>query len=208
MNMIRHMLRILVAIAVATVALTGCKDRKSYAEMLKDETRSVNFFLSGCQVIGQVPADSVFVSVDSLMRAYPDMSREDALRIAPYYRLDEEGDVYMQVVSDGTLGRVTDDQLVYFRFNRANLNYYYSDREWVVEGNSSDLGTDPTSFKYNNYTLESSYKWGSGLQMPLRFLQLGCNVNLVVKSQVGLQQEQSSVIPWLYTDLRYYPSRS
>lgn len=200
-------MKAMVALCVALVALTGCKDRKSYAEMLNDETHAVNYYLSFCQVIGSVPDDSVFVSVDSLRRAYPDMSLEDAMRIAPYYRLDEDGNVYMQVVSDGTMGRAVDEQVVYFRFNRANLNYYYSDGLLVSEGNGSDLGTDPTSFRYNNYTLESSYQWGSGLQLPLRFLELGCRVNLVVKSQVGLVQEQSSVVPWLYTDLRYYPSR-
>ncbi|MDE5972439.1 MAG: DUF4827 domain-containing protein, partial [Muribaculaceae bacterium] len=109
-------------------------------------------------------------------------------------------------VNPGTGEKADDNQLIYFRFNRSNLNYYYSDGVWISDGNSTDLGTEPSSFRYNNYSLESSYSWGSGLQMPLRFLKLNCEVNLVVKSTVGLVNEQSSVVPYLY-NVRYFPSR-
>ncbi|MDE5900071.1 MAG: DUF4827 domain-containing protein [Muribaculaceae bacterium] len=194
----------LTLVAVAGFSLCSCNDGKSYAEMLRDETESTNYYLSSFQVINAVPADSVFVSVADMEAR--GLSREDALAVTPFYRLDDDGDVYMQVVNPGTGEKAEDNQLIYFRFNRSNLNYYYSDGVWISDGNATDLGTEPSSFRYNNYSLESSYTWGSGLQMPLRFLRLNCEVNLVVKSTVGLVSEQSSVVPYLY-NVRYYPSR-
>lgn len=194
----------LILVALAGLSLCSCNDGKSYAEMLRDETESTNYYLSNFQVINSVPADSVFVTVvDMEARG---LSREDALAVTPFYRLDDDGDVYMQVVDPGDGEKALTNQLVYFRFNRFNLNYYYSDGVWVSDGNATDLGTEPSSFRFDNYTLESSYTWGSGLQMPLRFLKLNCEVNLVVKSTVGLVSEQSSVVPYLY-NVRYYPSR-
>lgn len=194
----------LTLVAVAGLSLCSCNDGKSYAEMLRDETESTNYYLSSFQVINSVPADSVFVSVADMEAR--GLSREEALAVTPFYRLDDDGDVYMQVVNPGTGEKADDNQLIYFRFNRSNLNYYYSDGVWISDGNSSDGGAEPTSFRYNNYSLESSYSWGSGLQMPLHFLKLNCEVNLVVKSTVGLVNEQSSVVPYLY-NVRYYPSR-
>lgn len=195
----------LLFLALAAV-VSSCSDNKSYSEMLTDENHAVNFFLSNCQVINDVPTDSVFVSVESLMAEYPTMKRTEAIAIAPYYKMDDDGSVYMQVISPGTGDRAVTDQLIYFRFNRSNLNYYYSSGEFTSEGNASDLGTDPTSFRFNNMTLQSSYQWGSGLQIPLKYLRLDCEVNVVIKSTMGLYDEQSSVIPYLY-NVRYYPSR-
>lgn len=42
--------------------------------------------------------------------------------------------------------------------------------------------------------------------MPLNFLKLGCDVNLIVKSQYGWTSEVSYVIPYLYR-IRYYKSQ-
>ncbi len=201
--MIRIIRSLLVA-ALACVALTACNDRQSYAELLRDQNEATNYYLSNFQVINEVPADSVFISVADLMDQ--GLSRTDALKLAPFYRLDESGDVYMQVVRPGDEGKAVENQLIYFRFNRYNLSYYYSSGEWYSDGNATDLGTEPTSFRFENYTLESSYQWGSGIQLPLRYMELGSEINVVIKSTVGLVNEQSSVIPYLYT-VRYYPSR-
>ena len=47
--------------------------------------------------------------------------------------------------------------------------------------------------------------WGSGIQTPLAFLNLGCEVNLLLKSQYGWNTELSYVQPYLY-HVRYFPS--
>ena len=41
----------------AAAALTGCNDSKSYAELLTDETKAINVFLSNQNVILDLPAD-------------------------------------------------------------------------------------------------------------------------------------------------------
>lgn len=183
------------ALAIATLGVTAmsCDDGKSYAELLTDETHAVNAFLSNHRVQLGIPEyDEIETGAD-----------------APFYRLDEEGNVYMQVLSKGNKDMMTkDDDLVYFRFTRNSLFLYdvatgeFPEEGW---GNSEDLTVGSASFRYNNYTLTSSSQWGSGLQLPLSVLGLGCRVNLVIKSQYGLSNEISQVVPFYYYDVRYFP---
>ena len=181
------------AIAMLGVTAMSCNDGKSYAELLTDETHAVNAFLSNHRVQLGIPEyDEIETGAD-----------------APFYRLDEEGNVYMQVLSKGNKDMmIKDDDLVYFRFTRNSLFLYdvatgeFPEEGW---GNSEDLTVGSASFRYNNYTLTSSSQWGSGLQLPLSVLGLGCRVNLVIKSQYGLSNEISQVVPFYYYDVRYFP---
>ncbi len=177
-----------VAVGVA-LTVTSCKDTKSYADRLNDENKAINLYLSDYRVVNEIPADTVFETGPE----------------APFYRLDEEGNVFMQVIRPGDRAnnRVTDDQLIYFRFTRYNLSYYYSYNELVGEGNATDMDYAPTSFRFNNTSLSSSTQYGSGIQMPLNFLGIDCEVNLIVKSQYGFTSEMSQVSPYLY-NLRYF----
>ncbi len=193
----RKTLFIALMAAIVGFILPSCNDGKSYSELLNDETKSVNAFLARQHVITSIPSDSVF-------EVGPD---------APYYQLDEEASVYMQVLSSGdTSERVKDDQLVYFYFTRFNLHAFAQSGSlddtdgW---GNSDDLAVGSASFRFNNYSLSTSSQWGSALQMPLQFptLGLGCEVNLVVKSQYGLTSEIAQVIPFLY-NVRYFRAMS
>lgn len=182
---------LLSAAVIAVLSMQSCESGKSYSELLNDENRSVNRFLADQWVIPEIPADTIF-------EVGPD---------APYYQLDEEGNIYMQVLDAGSGSKATDDQLIYFRFTRYNLSYYNGDlSNCPSEGNQDDLSQSPTSFRYNNYTLPSSSQWGAGIQMPLMFLPLNCDVNLIVKSQYGLTNEISYVVPYLYR-IRYYKSQ-
>ncbi len=175
---------------ILTAAISSCKDTKSYAELLNDENKAVNRFLVNQRVETSIPADSVFL-------AGPD---------APYYQIDDEGCIYMQVLNPGSGPKVEDDQIVYFRFLRYNLSKYTNTISTLpYEGNLNNMGENPTSFRFNNYSLPSSAQWGAGLQMPLRFLPLNSEVNLVVKSQYGWTKEISYVIPYLY-HICYYKS--
>lgn len=169
------------------LAFSACDDGKTYAELLQTEDQSVNNFLADNIVINSIPADTVF-------ETGPD---------APYYRLDEEGDLYMQVINPGTPGNMAKpDELVYFRYTRYNLTYY--DGELVYSGgNEDDMGLANTSFRYGNYQLQSSSQWGSGIQRPLSLLPVDCQVNLIVKSQYGFVSEMADVQPYLFK-LRYY----
>lgn len=189
MNIFKHISKAVIFSAVAVLSLSSCSDTKSYAERLVDENKAINLYLSDYKVENQIPEDNNF------------LVGEDA----PFYRLDEEGNVFMQVLRTGDRenNMATDDQLIFFRFTRYNLLYYYNYGEMIGEGNALDMNNVPTSFRFNNTTLSSSTQWGSGIQMPLNYLGIDCEVNLIVKSQYGLTSEISTVSPYLY-NLRYF----
>ena len=106
--------------AVIAAALTACDDTRSYAEMLSDENKSVNMFLVDHKVIGYEKRDSTFQ-----FEYGPD---------APYYQIDEEAQIFMQVIDPGTPdNRVKYDQLVYMRFQRYNLIGYNDSSQLIVQ---------------------------------------------------------------------------
>ena len=163
----------IVAAAGLMAGLSGCDDDKSYAELLEEENKAVNLFLSDQIILTELPADNKFITGND----------------APYYRLDEDGNVF-----------------IYFRFMRYNLSYYDGINDIPGEGNSDYVEGGNMSFRYKNYTLESSSSWGLAIQMPLQYLPLNSEVKLVVKSQYGWSSEISSVQPYLY-HFRYYKSQ-
>lgn len=180
-----------VVAVLAVISLQSCEKTRSYSELLNDENMAVNRFLADQWVIASIPADSVF-----------EVGPE-----APYYQLDEDGNIYMQVLDAGSGEKVEEEDQVYFRFTRYNLSNYKGDLNALYkEGNQEDMTQLATSFRYGNYTLPSSSQWGSGIQLPLAFLPLNSHVNLVIKSQFGWTKEVSYVIPYLY-NIRYYPSQ-
>ena len=180
------------AAAALCLSFSACSDSKSYAELLTEETQSVNAFLADQNVYLDIPEDSVFISGEN----------------APYYLVDEDNNVYMQVLNPGSGKRVKNDAQVFFRFTRYNLHEYAATGELPQgQGNSENLLSSNSSFRYGNYTLSSSSQWGSGLQRPLDFLGYDCEVNLIIKSQLGLSSEISQVIPYLY-NVRYFEALS
>ncbi len=114
--------------------------------------------------------------------------------------------MYMQVINPGTKdNKVKNDELIYFRFMRYDMRSYDSatgtfSSSW---GNEDDLSLINASFRYQNYQLASSAQWGAGIQTPLNYLPVDCEVNLVVKSRYGFTDEEANVIPYLY-HLRYF----
>lgn len=187
-------IKILFALGVLMVAtsLTSCNSNESYANMLNDERHAVNAFMANFQ-IKDVPADSVFEVGEN----------------APYYKLDDEGNVYMQVLKTGDRknNKARKSQYIYFRYTRYNLDYWYNqDHYWVGSGNADDMSANTCYFLYNDYTLTVSSQWGYGLQMPLDYLGIDCEVNLVIKSQYGWTDEYTNVTPYMY-HVRYFPSK-
>lgn len=175
------------AAVMASVMMQSCDDGKSYAEMLTEENKAVNLFLVDQKVVGSVPADSIFQVGNQ----------------APYYQLDEDGNIFMKVLALGEEGNVEEGQQVIFRFRRTNLMYYYpganiENLDW--EGNNDNPVSSISSFRYGDYTLPSSAQWGSAIQLPLSFkqIQLGSRVMLVIKSQYGWSDEITYVQPYLY----------
>ncbi|MCM1036719.1 MAG: DUF4827 domain-containing protein [Bacteroides sp.] len=183
------------ALAATVLSLGSCSDDRTYAELLNDEKYAVNNFLADYCVENAIPADTVFKTVAE----YGDD--------APYYRLDEDGNMYMQVVDAGTPGDTAVlNELIYFRFTRFSIETYEDGEFGYWEGNE-EVVTGNHSFRYGNYELNSSYSYGTGIQTPLQYLPIDCQVNLVVKAAVGMPSEMSNVRPWLYR-LRYYRPKS
>ena len=167
------------------VASSSCDDTKSYAELLTEEAHYINNYLSTQTVLLDLPEDGNFIVGEN----------------APFYRLDEDCNVYMRIIDRGNLNMMAeDDQEVYFRFDRYNLQNYNAATGDLGEswGNLSDLTLGSTSFRYGNYTLSSSSQWGSGIQMPLEYVGMNSMVELVIRSQYGITTEISQVTPFLY----------
>ncbi|MGN0214581.1 MAG: DUF4827 family protein [Muribaculaceae bacterium] len=186
---IKLLLLSLVAVVFCT---TSCSNNKSYAEQLADERVAVNYYLAGKKVINEVPSDTVFQTGTD----------------APFYRIDPDGNVYMQVITNTGLDqRPSDDEVVYFRYMRFNLITWCENGGDVTEvGNMNDMGNSYTYFLYNNYTVDTSSQYGQGLQLPLSFVGLGSEVNLIIKSQMGINDEIADVNPY-HWHVRYFKSK-
>lgn len=178
---------------IAVMALTSCSKHKSYAELLTKENQDVNLFLCNHRVSETIPTDTNFI-----FETGPD---------APYYPLDQEGNMYMQVINPGTRGNyAADDEIIYFRFTRYSLSDYNGTLPsgW---GNEEDMETGNYWFRYKNFSINASSQWGAGVQMPLHYLPIDSEVNIIIKSQYGFTEELSYVLPFLYR-LRYYKLRT
>ena len=164
----------------ALLSLTSCSDSESYSDLLNDENQDVNRFLADQIVVGEWPGAGHYEYGDD----------------APYYQIDEDGALYMKVLVPGDPDDMAayNDQ-IYFRFDRAPLREYTSWNDLVWSGNATTLPMGAASFR-----LSSTSQYGEGLQAPLKYLGVGCQVYLVVKSTVGIQanNENASVIPFIY----------
>lgn len=173
------------------VLLSSCSEGESYSDLLKEEEKASNWYLANQTVINEIPADSVFISGED----------------APFYRMDDDGFLYMQVVNPGTkeYKAKTNDQ-IYFRYMRTNIKYLYEGVPTKPFGNANDMENSSVSFRFNNFDRESSSIYGTGIQIPLRYLGIDCEVNLLIKSYYGFTQEQSQCIPFLY-NVRYFKAK-
>lgn len=183
---------ILLAFIVASIAATSCSKTKSYSELLRTEEKAVNWFMAQHRVISEVPEDSVFEYGED----------------APYYRMDDDGYIYMQVLNPGNKdNKAKKNQLIYFRYMRTNIQEMYDGLNPQPTGNADNVGAgNATSFRFENTELATSLAHGSGIQVPLRYLGLDCEVNIVIRSYYGVQAEIGACQAYLY-NVRYFPAQ-
>ena len=183
---------LLVALGIGAVS---CDDNESYAEKLDKERKASNAFLSGYNVEMGIPADTVFVTVADVGEAN-----------APFYRIEPEGNVYMQVVRAGDRDSMahTGDK-IYFRYSRYSLLDWYEYGYSIEESNSVDMEYSSRHFYYNDFSKSASVTCGMGLQLPLQYVGINSEVNLVIKSQYGIDTEMTNVAPFRW-NVRYFKS--
>ncbi len=175
------------------LALAACSGGESYSDRLNAQRNACNAYLSNFRVMNEIPADTVFETGAD----------------APYYRIDPDGNVYMQVINAGDRknDRPKASQTIYFRFTRYNIENWYSTGVMAAyQSNELDMSAEPTYFLYKDFTLPTSSQWGYGIQLPMNYLGAECEVNLIVKSQYGMTQELSYVVPFLW-HVRYFHSQ-
>ena len=181
---------ILMLLGVITLMVTAsCSKNKRYAELLNEERRATNMYLAGFRVVNDIPEDRNF----------------ETGKDAPFYRIDPEGNVYMQVIK---ATKHSDDAAAYnepifFRYMRYDLLSWYNNGTWEGEGNASEMSLSSTYFLYSNFTATSSAQYGYGLQLPLTYIGVNSEVNLVIRSQYGTTSEISYVRPFMY-NVRYF----
>lgn len=189
----------LIGLICFAILTNGCSKTQSYSELLKEEERACNWFLSSKNVALELPDDpKEFITSDSL-RPNGELYGDDA----PFYKMDEDGYVYMQVVRAEFDDMVAEGDLVYFRFLRENIKDLYEGIATTPSGNTDYLNNGTTSFVYRNTYLSSSTTWGTGIQMPLKYIGYNSEVNLVLKSYYGFTDEQSYCVPYII-NLKYF----
>ncbi len=174
-------------IAAGTV-LSSCSDQESYDNLLKAEEKATNWYMAQRKICLEIPEDSVFETGSD----------------APYYKMDETGYLYMQVLKAGDRKNMPEKNArVLFRYMRMNIKSLYLNGVEKWEGNANDMAMASSQFFFNNFTLESSQRYGSGIQTPVSYLGYDCEVNLVLRSYYGFANDQSQCQPYAL-HIKYY----
>ncbi len=169
---------------------SSCDKTESYSDLLKKEQKASNWFLAQHKVCNVIPPDSAFIEG-------PD---------APFYRMDEDGYIYMQVIKSGEKPGKRDIPVagatVYFTYTRWNIDTMYSSNSLNIaaeDGNQDNFLTSVgnTYFIYKNYSVKASATFGSGMQVPVSYLGYNSEVNILLKSYYGFSTENTTCIPFL-----------
>lgn len=162
-------------------ALIGCSDSESYSNLLRAEEKATNWYLADKTIELTIPEDNNFIVGED----------------APYYKMDDDGYLYMQVVNVGDPdNRAQKNDQVYFRYRRMNIKTLYTSGSASWSGNIDDMEMSTSSFWYENYVLTESTTYGTAIQTPLKYFGYGCEVNLVMRSYYGFSADQSTCAPY------------
>lgn len=164
----------------------------TYEDLQKTEQRAIKSYLKKFDVYDELPS----------------LNEIQVGSVAPFYKLDSDGYVYMQVVKMGSAPAATQGETIYFRFLRYNLLSYFENGVLPNgEGNMNSIDQSVTSFVVGS-NQASTTQWGPAIQMPMLLgLPIDSEVNLVVSSQAGFTSEVANVIPYLY-NIRYYQAKN
>lgn len=167
---------------LAAAAITaGCSKSESYSDMLRNEEKAVNWYLSNHKVCTELPEDGNFETGTD----------------APYYKMDEDGFVYMQVLSKGNEGqKVEEGDKVYFMYSRRNIRNLWELGAADTDSNQQTGTLSDYYFIFGDTSSTNGALFGQGLQEPLKYLNYHSEVNLVLKSNKGFSIDQSECVPY------------
>lgn len=186
----KNNIKYIIAGGLLLVLMTACSKSESYSDLLRSEERAVNWYLAQHRVETEAPADSIF-----------EVGEE-----APFYRMNEDGTIYMQVLNVGDPDdKPKEGDKVYFRFMRQNIKYLYEGIDVKPEGNMDNfnIALGATSFILGNKTYPTTTQYGTGIQLPMTYFGYYSEVNLVLKSYAGFPESQTSCIPYVM-NIKYY----
>lgn len=183
MNQIDRMKGIFAITAAAILmGATGCNKSESYSDMLKSEEKAVNWYLSNHRVSNSFPADGNFEYGPN----------------APYYRMDSDGNLYMQVLEKGDASEpVKYGDKVYFLYSRQNIRNLWELGASQEDSNEQTGTLSDYFFYYGDTTSKNGAFFGQGIQVPLQYLPYHSEVNLVLKSGMGFKVDQSECVPYI-----------
>lgn len=123
---------------------------------------------------------------------------------APFYKIADNA--YMQVVSLGTDGSPKNGNTVYFRFTRFRLIDYINGQLNNGEGNTDGLTPSATSFVIGSNNT-STTQWGIAIPKPMQLgLPYGTQVNMIVGSSAGFEDEKPYYEPYFYNVQYFKPA--
>lgn len=190
---------VLLSLTLILVFISGCSKSQSYSELLREEEKACNWYLAQYNVLLELPEDYKDLITKETLQPNGTPYGDDA----PFYKLDDDGYVYMQVVRADYSQMVAEGDLVYFRYVQESIKDLYEGISTPPEGNGDNLTSGPTNFVYKNTYLTSTSAWGNGIQMPLQYVGYNSEVNLVLKSYYGFADRQTYCIPYII-NLKYF----
>lgn len=184
MNILKNcFLTIGACLALGTTLLgSSCSKSESYSDLLKEEEKAVNWYLANHRVETEIPKDGNFETGTD----------------APFYKMDDDGYIYMQVISKGDPDeKVVAGDKVYFLYTRWNIKNLYELGASQSDSNTMTGTLSEYYFFYGDTSSGNGLLYGKGMQLPLKYLNYHSEVNLVLKSYEGFSIDQSECTPYV-----------
>ncbi|HBU46207.1 MAG TPA: DUF4827 family protein [Petrimonas sp.] len=179
---------ILCLLGLALVS-TSCNKRRTYAEILKDETRAIEKFIleNKLIVLDEFPSSLVFKTNE-------------------FYR-DPATGVYFNIIERGdTANKVKEGEEVYVRFS--GLRYFTSSNDTTEYSNLDPIRSPfPESLTYRGpvTVMNRSLYSGTtpGWAVPLTYVGHAGRVKMIIPFNMGSQSDQQSYSTTYYDNVQY-----
>lgn len=173
-------------IAVLLILFASCKDQKTYADRLKDESRAIDRFISqhNITVLERFPADSIF-------------------RDNQFYK-DATTGVYYHIADYGENARkATLGEEIYIRFK--GLSYFMTNDSTTFSNLDPNLSPFPQTvvFRGSVNPSTSGYYATPGWAVPIPIIGHNAIVKMIVPFEMGSSYDRQQYQPTYYDHMEY-----